>query len=378
MKLPPTVDMGGVTRLTRAGKLGEAVALIQRGLGFEIQQTDADREQSAPTNAAASSSETIDLTAPSIAGGAWADRGRTPTATDPKRASGVQPRPGARFEERLFSIGAASRTYKLFVPSDYRGQALPLVVMLHGCSQDPDDFAAGTRMNELAEASAFLVAYPRQPQSANAGKCWNWFNASDQRRGGGEPALIAGIALQVIEEFSVDRRRVYVAGLSAGGAAAANMAATYPDVFAAVGVHSGLACGAAADMQSAFAAMSGHGVSAAAAAGRQPTLPTIVFHGDADRTVNPVNSDRIIAQARPHATLTKKTGHGTAPGGLAYTRTILTDESGREPLEQWVVHGMGHAWSGGSTSGSYVDARGPDASREMIRFFLSHTNGSAG
>ena len=282
---------------------------------------------------------------------------------------------GARFEERTFSNDVGSRTYKVYVPSGYSGQSLPVVVMLHGCTQNPDDFAAGTRMNEVAEEQTFLVAYPRQPQSANMQKCWNWFNAGDQQREGGEPSLIAGIALQVVEEFSADPARVYVAGLSAGGAAAAIMAATYPDLFAAVGVHSGLACGAARDMPSAFAAMGGSGTIRPRGEGR--TVPTIVFHGDADRTVNPVNSDHVIAQARQEAALTKMVTHGETPGGMAYTRTVQLDAAGGEVLEQWVLHGAGHAWSGGSVSGSYTDARGPDASREMIRFFLAHASAKA-
>jgi poly(hydroxyalkanoate) depolymerase family esterase len=230
-------------------------------------------------------------------------------------------------------------------------------------------------MNELAEEQSFLVAYPRQPQSANMQKCWNWFNASDQQREGGEPSLIAGIALQVIEEFAADPARVYVAGLSAGGAAAAIMAATYPDLFAAAGVHSGLACGAAKDMPSAFAAMAGHGVIRRQSEG--PLVPTIVFHGNADRTVNPVNGDQVVAQAGPEAALTKVVTRGQSPGGISYTRIVQSDDAGTEVLEQWVLHGAGHAWAGGSGSGSYTDPRGPNASREMIRFFLAHVNAKA-
>ena len=278
---------------------------------------------------------------------------------------------GARFEERVFSNPAGSRAYKLYVPSGYRGRPLPVIIMLHGCTQDPDDFAAGTRMNELAEEQTFLVAYPHQPQAANMQKCWNWFDAEHQQRGRGEPSLIAGIARQVIEEFSADPARVYVAGLSAGGAAAAILGVTYPDVFAAVGIHSGLACGAAKDMPSAFAAMSGSAATQSGAAG--PTVPTIVFHGDANRTVNAVNSDRIVAQATPKGRGTNIVTRGTTPDGMAYTRTVHLDDAGREVVEQWVLHGAGHAWSGGSPSGSYTDPRGPDASREMVRFFL-HAN----
>jgi poly(hydroxyalkanoate) depolymerase family esterase len=249
-----------------------------------------------------------------------------------------------------------------------------MVVMLHGCTQSPDDFAAGTRMNELAEEQTFLAVYPGQPQSANMQKCWNWFNASDQKREGGEPSLIAGIAREVIREFSADPTRVYAAGLSAGGAAAAIMAVTYPDLFAAVGVHSGLPCGATKDMPSAFAAMNGAGT--AQPRGTHASVPTIVFHGDADRTVNPVNGDRVIAQATPNATSSRIVTHGQSSGGMTYTRTIQSDGSGREVLEQWVLHGAGHAWSGGSPNGSYTDPRGPDASREMVRFFMAHASAS--
>jgi poly(hydroxyalkanoate) depolymerase family esterase len=289
----------------------------------------------------------------------------------PVRAREPAPLPeGARFEERTFANEAGNRTYKLYIPSGYTGQPVPLVVMLHGCTQSPDDFAAGTQMNELAEEQTFLVAYPAQTQSANVSKCWNWFNAADQQRDRGEPSLIAGITRQVMRDFSVESGRVYVAGLSAGGAAAAIMGSAYPDLFAAVGVHSGLACGAARDMPSAFAAMRQGG--APQHSGAKQSVPTIVFHGDRDTTVSPVNGDQVIAQSNAGLDLRSTVSRGQAPGGISYTRTVACDDSGHPMLEHWVLHGAGHAWSGGSPSGSYTEPKGPDASREMMRFFLEH------
>jgi poly(hydroxyalkanoate) depolymerase family esterase len=371
------IDMTEVLRLTKAGRLGEAVELLQGG-----KPASGPNDGLRPEAARATPSligwvgnplQLGEATAPAQVARKTLGRGlpksRFP-ATGPRRTPPSPLPEGAQFETRSFSNEAGSRTYKIYVPSSYKGQPLPVVVMLHGCTQDPDDFAAGTRMNEVAEERGFLVVYPGQPRSANAQKCWNWFNATDQQRDGGEPSLIAGITRQVIEAFSADSQRVYVAGLSAGGAEAAILAARHSDLFAAVGVHSGLACGAARDLPSALAAMQGGGVVLPREGGRR--VPTIVFHGDADRTVNRVNADHVIAQAGVKAPLTEVVTNGETPAGMSYTRTVYVEASGEDMAEYWALHGAGHAWSGGSASGTYTDPRGPDASREMIRFFFGH------
>jgi poly(hydroxyalkanoate) depolymerase family esterase len=248
--------------------------------------------------------------------------------------------------------------------------------MLHGCTQDADDFAAGTRMNEHAEARGFLVAYPTQPVAANPSGCWNWFRANDQLREQGEPSLIAGITRQVMTDYSVDPRRVYLAGMSAGGAMAAVMSATHPDLYAAVGVHSGLAHGAACDLPTALAAMR-QGAALGRAASGSYAVPTIVFHGDQDSVVHPKNGEQIVEHVLSPATAGHGPGdHGTDTsrtlGGRRHTCTTYRDASDQVIVEHWVVHGAGHAWSGGSHEGSYTDPRGADASAEMVRFFFDN------
>ncbi|WP_420224708.1 alpha/beta hydrolase family esterase [Pigmentiphaga litoralis] len=286
------------------------------------------------------------------------------------------PRPVHAPEDHVFANASGRRRYLLYVPASYHGQSVPLIVMLHGCTQLSSDFGMGTRMNAAAEREGFIVAYPEQPRVANMSKCWNWFNPEDQQRESGEPSLIAGITREVMASHAIDPSRVFIAGLSAGGAMAAIMGHAYPDLYAAVGVHSGLAYGSANSVSSALSVMRGHSEAQrpVATVPPAPRLPLIAFQGDADETVHPQNVEWLLSDV---TAAVGKADHivsetGQVTGGHAYTRTVYRDGRRGVLAERWVVHGGGHAWFGGDPSGTYTDDLGPDATREMIRFFLAH------
>ena len=387
--------MAEATRLTRLGDVAAATALIQAALGgVALAGTPADATAAARTSAAGS--DVIDVVARvvpppqapvpvpvlSMPAGPFARAGAAPdgarvAADAPQRpaartAPDAQPgREPARFVAGRFQHPTAgARDYKLFLPPGAGEQPRPLVLMLHGCTQTPDDFAAGTRMNEAAAAQGVVVLYPAQSVQMNPQRCWNWFKRQHQQRDRGEPALLAALVRQVVADQRIDPSRVHVAGLSAGGAMAAVLGQAYPDLFAAVGVHSGLASGVAGDLPSALAAMQ----SGAPAPRASRPVPTIVFHGDRDATVNPANGAQVFAAATPPGA-TAHTERIARPGARAHTRQQQRDAHGRVVAEHWLVHGAAHAWSGGSSAGSYTDPQGPDATREMLRFFLSQRNG---
>ncbi len=286
----------------------------------------------------------------------------------PGKAPATAPKPpaGGTVSTGLYTGPAGSRPWRLFVP----GRLPPrpaLLVMLHGCTQSAEDFAAGTRMDRLADHAGLLVLYPEQVAAANPQRCWNWFNAAEQQGATGEAALLAGMVRDTLQTHGADPARVFVAGLSAGGAQAVNLACRFPELFAAIGVHSGLASGAASDLRGAMMAMS---------AGRPGqgghAIRTFIVHGDRDTTVNPRNAGFVADQMAGPASGrgSQRTMEAQSPGGLAYTRLIRSDAAGRPMLERWTVHGLGHAWSGGSAAGSYTDPAGPDASMGMLEFFL--------
>ena len=385
--------MAEATRLTRQGRLLEATALIQQTLASPAltrrppDAPCADEETGGPPGRhpdpplALRAREGAQLR--QVPSG-WLPRRRALPSRGPsdlhrphRPASPAMKPPAGRFDAFSCTNAAGTRACRLYVPAGGTGGALPLIVMLHGGTQDAATFAAATGMNDLAEREKFLVAYPEQARSANPGRYWNWFARGHQRRDAGEPSLIAGITGQVTDRYGADATRVYVAGFSAGGAMAAVMAAVYPDLYAAVGVHSGLAYAAAGDLASAFAAMR-HGPSHPARPPARP-LPLIVFHGDQDATVAPANAAGLIEYALAAAgpdqgpgTRSATVTSGQVPGGHAYTRTCHQDAAGAALAECWTIHQGGHAWSGGIPHGSYTDPRGPDASAELIRFFGEH------
>jgi poly(hydroxyalkanoate) depolymerase family esterase len=296
-----------------------------------------------------------------------------PDAPEPGPAREVS----ERFLKRTYSGPAGSLNYRLYVPADHERRKLALVLMLHGCNQNPEDFACGTRMNALAEEFGLIVAYPHQPRLANPSGCWNWFDRRHQNRGSGEPANLAGLTQALAKEFDVRRERVFAAGLSAGGAMAEILAATYPDVFDAVGIHSGLPYKSAGDVPSAFAAMKGTAAfhpSPVTASDRHARK--IIVHGLADGTVNPVNSERLLDEIERETSLTRSDLDWPIEGGRV-SRTSLKDADGRPVAEQWLVEGGGHAWFGGDKRGSFTQTVGLDASRVMVRFFLAEPTSRA-
>lgn len=340
--------LGEATRLTQAGELHAATALIQRTLRGEP-AAPAARDDHDPRVIDA---ETRVLDEPAA----------TADATPERWLSGSHAHQGRAL------------AYRLYLPPRPAGDTAPrpLLLMLHGCNQDPDDFAAGTRMNLLARAAGAIVLYPEQTRHANSQQCWNWFKTQHQQRARGEPALLASLTRHIAREHGADAARIYVAGLSAGGAMADILGRSHADLFAAVGVHSGLPAGAATDLPSALAAMRGGGVATGTSG---PALrPLIVFHGDADGTVHHANGLALVQAARRDQSLadagTQRTGQ--SPAGQRFTQTVYRDAEGASAVEHWQLHGAGHAWSGGSAAGSHTAPGGVDASAEMLRFFLSH------
>ncbi|WCR10316.1 PHB depolymerase family esterase [Paracoccus stylophorae] len=281
---------------------------------------------------------------------------------------------GAEFRQDSFTCEAGTRSFRTYVPASAASGVTGVVVMLHGCTQTPEDFAAGTGMNALAERHGFVVVYPAQSRGDNAQSCWNWFSRGDQRRGQGEPAILAGLTARVCAEFGVGRQNTFVAGLSAGAAMAVILGETYDDVFAAVGAHSGLPRGAAKDVPSAFAAMAGNALDAHDLPAKAGSVRSIVFHGSADSTVHPSNGAAIARRALAGTAESVQTTAKGETGGRRFTRVVSSDADGAARVEHWVIEGQGHAWSGGQAAGSYTDPAGPDASAEMIRFFFDNTD----
>jgi poly(hydroxyalkanoate) depolymerase family esterase len=365
------------TRLTGVGKLLDASRLIQRTLfGGSAPGTTGNRHPAAPTATQPAAEESppavIILPGP-------------PKASGLPQQHTTEPGRQAEFTKHAFAFDGNSYPYRLYIPSaatrEAAAQRMPLIVLLHGCKQDALDFSHGTAMNMLAEQHHAMVLYPEQTTSGNAMRCWNWFEPSHQKAGRGEPGMIAALTQKTIAQHNADPARIYVAGLSAGGAMAAVVAGLYPDLFAAVGVHSGLAAGAAQDVMSAFSAMR-----SGAKGHKTAALPTIVFHGTADTTVNPDNSEFITdaaLNAFKAAGLSLKKSNSKLDSKSSTNhpeqteRTVYNNASGTPYVESWRITAGPHAWSGGNAQGSFTDPDGPDASKAMLAFFLLHHKGQS-
>jgi poly(hydroxyalkanoate) depolymerase family esterase len=300
------------------------------------------------------------------------------------------------WQQYTYNGPAGSRPYFVYTPANYHvGSAVPLMVMLHGCTQTPADFAAGTQMDQLADQKQFVVVYPQQTSTYNQEKCWNWFDSADQSRGSGEPAIIAGIVQaveQTTSQWTIDTHHIYAAGLSAGAAMTVILGATYPDIFAAIGVQSGLEYQAATSSTDAYTALRQGGPDPArqgqaaynAMGSAARVVPTITFHGTSDYLVYPINGEQVVRQWMQTDHLAShnaynasfnsptSTTNGQVAGGHSYSVYTWNDSNGNEVQEYWLVNGMGHDWSGGSSSGTYTDPQGPGATQAIYNFFMGH------
>lgn len=294
----------------------------------------------------------------------------------PKRRAALSPPPRpvpGSFVSGRHESAHGTIAYKLYTPKGSANRRMPLVVMLHGCTQTAADFAAGTGMNVLADEIGFIVLYPEQSPTANMNRCWNWHRPDNQRRGSGEPAAIAALTLYAAAACRANPMRIYIAGISAGGALASITGAAYPEIYAAIGVHSAVATGSVKTLTGALSAMRKGGAAIAPRRGARPQ-PIIIFHGDSDNIVHPDNATGFLGVLRGSRSRSA-IGHirkGQSKGGRDFTRTLYRSATGEVFTENWSVHGGGHAWFGGNRAGSYTDPAGPDASREIVRFFLTH------
>jgi len=361
--------MGEALALVRHSKVGDATAVIRAALTG----SDADVPAGNAIEKRVKAPAKITAQQPATKLNPTVSPYRQPRKTLSKRISGPagQLKDGQRsFRARIYQHPERSLDYMLYLPKPLDTRSPSLLVMLHGCNQDPKDFAVGTQMNRYADEFNFIVAYPQQPKTANSLGCWNWFDPRHQKHGAGEPALLAGLTEELRTEFNVSKERIFVAGLSAGGAMAEILATEYSDIFAAAGIHSGLPYGAAHSVTSAFSAM--RGSSRVERPREKPpsvNARRIVFHGSKDATVHPSNGAQIVKQARSRTAGLSDIRYDEDDNGAKVDRTDFKNSDGTTQAEYWVILGGGHAWSGGNREGSFTSPKGPNASREMLRFF---------
>ncbi|MFN3846444.1 MAG: alpha/beta hydrolase family esterase [Paracoccaceae bacterium] len=361
--------MRRATKLMQPTRLKKSTRTVQKSMaGLVVKAMFSALPDPAPSKTAARKSR-AGKTAGSL--GSVLAQLRTPRAPRSAQAGTAKPRIDAE-PLRTHKSAGATRTYRVYLPKMHADKPKGLLLMLHGCGQTIDDFALGTGMNRHADKHGLIVVYAAQTSADNAAACWNWFRPNNQVRGGGEPALLASLTRKIMKEHGLSRDSVFVAGLSAGGAMAAILADVYPDVFSAAGIHSGLARGSARDVLSAMSAMRSGGTPSPSSTGpHHPGFRTrrIIFHGDKDSTVHPSNASALVVRAIGDVAVPKRIIRRSVRG-RGYARSDFADADGQIQLEQWTVEGTGHAWSGGKAAGSYTDAKGPDASAQMIRFFL--------
>lgn len=361
------LNMAEITRLMRAGQLSEATQAIQANLGGASLPT-----ASLPTGGLPTGGPPDGAAMPATKGAGFAG-GLMDALRKGGLAGGTTAPPltlpdGASWTSRTHQAAGETRDLRLYVPASLADGQAPagLLLLLHGCTQDPDDFARGTGIFEAAEQNRIIVVAPEQSARSNMNRCWNWFETRHGARDSGEAAFLTDLTRTIAHEFAVPPDLRFAAGLSAGGAMAVTLGSVFADDFGAVACHSGLPNGAAGDMSGAFQAMSQGGSDSAAGVGCR----LFVLHGSTDTTVSPRNADAVVRQALRRQTGLVQRRADSRMADRAVRITRYRDTEGALRVQEWRINGLGHAWSGGAAEGSHT-APGPSATQAMMAFFLN-------
>jgi len=303
-----------------------------------------------------------------------------------------------RIESGSYYSFNGMRSYKVFLPSNHSESTnhgkIPVIIALHGCMQDSESFAAGTRLNEWAEKLGFAVYYPEQSKFFNIYNCWNWFLPTNQMKNTGEAELIMGGLKKVTREFSLNKDKTFLLGMSSGGAVVSILANCYPRSFQAVATHHGTMYKAASDVFSAKEVVyngskiapevaAAKGYSCSGFTPKKNPLPAVIIHGSRGAVMRAIHATQVESELRifndyldngirDNSLDDEMTFEKFTPDNLYSYDVVTWSHRGRPYIKRYMIETLGHAWSGGDNQYEFNDPHGPDATKIILDFFSEY------